>query len=66
MIHSDNGRVSIQGDSERVVDDLTFAIAVVLSRANCRDKKKLLNIGMNICNNAIDILIEREKEKGNE
>lgn len=63
MIHSDKGLVSVQGNTEDVIDDLTFAIATVFRRANCRDKKKLMNIGMNITNNAIEILYDMEKEK---
>ena len=63
MIHSDKGRVSFSGDTEEIVDDLTFSIAAVLRRAKCRDKKKLMNIGINLVNNAIDILLEAEKEK---
>ena len=66
MIHSDKGRVAIQGKSDQLVDELTFAMVAILeSRAKCRDRKKLMNIGMNITKNAIDILEEREKENGN-
>lgn len=63
MIHSDKGRVSFNGDTEEIVDDLTFSIAAVLRRAKCRDKNKLMNIGVNLVNNAIDILLDMEKEK---
>ena len=63
MIHSDDGRVALSGKTEDIVDDLTFAIAAVLRNAKCRDKKKLMSIGMNLVNNAIDILTEAEQEK---
>lgn len=63
MIHSEDGRVALRGSTEDVVDDLTFSIAAVLRTAKCRDKKKLMNIGINLVNNAIDILLEAEKEK---
>lgn len=66
MIHSDRGNVKLQGSTEQVVDELTFAIAQVLSVAKCRDRKKLMNIGMNLVSNAIDILEEAEKEKKGE
>ena len=66
MIYSDKGNVKLQGPTEEVVDELTFAIAQVLSIAKCRDRKKLMNIGLNLVSNAIDILEEAEKEKKGE
>lgn len=63
MIHSDKGRVAIQGDTEQIVDELTFAMVAILERAKCRDRKALMSIAVNIANNAIDIIEERTKEK---
>lgn len=63
MIHSEDGRVALRGSTEDIVDDLTFAMAAVLRNAKCRDKARLMNIGVNLVNNAIDILTEAEKEK---
>ena len=65
MIHSDNGRVTIQGTTETMVDDLTFAVAAVLQGAKCKERKALMNIGLNIVNNAVEIILDRESEKAN-
>ena len=66
MIHSEKGNVQLQGKTEELIDDLTMAIASVLSIAKCRDKKHRMNVCVNISNNAIDILIEQERKKEND
>jgi len=66
MIHAEKGNVRLEGDTKDIVDELTFAIAQVLRIAKCRDRKKLMNIMLNISSNAIDIVEEIEKEKGAE
>ena len=66
MIHSENGRIKLEGTTEQLVDDLTLAMTQVLSIAKCRDRQSLLNIGLNISSNAVDILLDIEKEKAND
>lgn len=63
MIHSDKGLIKLEGKTEDLIDDLTLAMSQVLSIAKCRDRKTLLNIGLNIASNAVDILLLSEKEK---
>lgn len=63
MIYSEKGNVKLQGSTEDIVNELTFAMVQVLALAKCRDRAKLMNLGMSITSNAIDILHDVENEK---
>lgn len=56
-------RLTMSGENKDIIDEYIMITAQVLKIAKCRDRGKLMNIGINLVNNAVDILFEQEKEK---
>lgn len=59
-------RLTMSGENKEIIDEYIMITAQVLKIAKSRKRSTLMNLGINLVNNAVDILYEQEKEKADD